>query len=123
MSTSTSKMPSKDAAVSSFLDQMAALQSERQAAIDNGLPALQRLATIAYGDTGQASTVRRFVLGLYNGRRFPLDPTTLRGLDKELFDDCMAVLTLDARATVKEVHEYFENGSELFEAFARMEGE
>lgn len=121
MSISAITKQPKDEAVNAFLDQIAAFENERQAAIDNGLPALQRLANIAQGDTGQSGTIRRFLLGLYNGHRWPFDLTTLRGLDKDLFEDCIAVVTLDARATVKEVHQYFKNGGELFENFARME--
>jgi len=84
------------------------------------VPALIRLAKIAEADTGQAATVRRFLLGLYNGYRFPFNLITLRGLDKELFDDILAVLKLDARATRQEVHQYFDNGGVLFEKFAGM---
>lgn len=114
--------PSQDEAVHSFLEQMAAFELERETAINNGLPALQRLANIAQGDTGQAGKVRRFQLGLYNGHSWPFDLTALRGLDKALFDDCIDVLTLDARVTEKEVHHYVENGGELFEKLVRMEG-
>lgn len=112
----------KDETVNSFLDQIVTFESERKTAIEAGKPALIRLANIATGDTGQAGTVRRFLLGLYNGHRWPFDLTTLRGLDKDLFEDCIAVLTLDARATMKEVHCYFKNGGELFDRFAGMEG-
>jgi len=107
-------------AVNDFLRQIRDLDTERQAVTLAGIPALGRLARIAEGDTGQAATVRRFLLGLYNGYRFPFNLITLRGLDKTLFDDCMAVLKLDARATRQEVHQYFDNGSELFERFADM---
>ena len=112
----------QDEAVNGFLQQIRVFEIERKAVIDAGLPALQRLATTANNDTGQAGTVRRFLLGLYNGHRWPFDLTTLRGLDKDLFDDCIDVLKLDARATVKEVHQYFKNGGELFKRFAKMEG-
>lgn len=112
----------QDQAVKGFLQQIRDLEIERETVLAAGLPALQRLAKIAQRDTGQAVTVRRFLLGLYNGHRWPFDLTTLRGLDRDLFDDCMALLRLDARATVKEVHQYFTNGGELFAAFARMEG-
>ncbi|WP_197737416.1 DUF7673 family protein [Methylomonas rhizoryzae] len=105
-------------ALSAFLDEITALDAERQAVIDAGIPALLRLAKIAERDTGQAETVRRFLLGLYNGYRFPFNLVTLRGLDKALFDDCMAVLTLDARATTQEIHLYIANGGELFERWA-----
>ncbi|MDX8127745.1 hypothetical protein QLH52_10665 [Methylomonas sp. OY6] len=107
-------------AVNDFLAQIRAQEIERETVIAAGLPALQRLAKIARRDTGQAATVRLFLLGLYNGYRFPFNLTALRGLDLDLFTDCLAVLTLDARATVKEVHQYFHNGGELFEQFAEM---
>lgn len=106
-------------AVNDFLSQILDLDSERQAATDAGIPALIRLASIAERDSGQADTVRSFLLGLYNGYRFPFNLIRLRGLDKALFDDCMAVLTLDARATAKEVHQYLDNGGERFERWAQ----
>lgn len=109
-------------AVNDFFRQMAELETERQAATEAGLPALERLAKVAERDTGQAGTVRLFLLGLWNGYRFPFNLITLRGLDKSLFDDCMAVLTLDARATAKEVHLYLDDGGELFERWARLAG-
>ncbi|MGY6278308.1 DUF7673 family protein [Methylomonas sp. MgM2] len=108
-------------AVASFLDQIAAFETERQAVTEAGLPALERLVNIANNDTGQADTVRRFLLSLYNGYAFPLNPSTLRGLDKALFDDALAVLKLDARAAVKEIHQYVYKGGELFERWAKAE--
>lgn len=116
------KSTDQDDAVASFLAQVAAFDNERQAATKAGLPALERLANVAERDTGQAATVRLFLLGLYNGYRFPFNLVTLRGLDKSLFDDCMLVLTLDARATAKEVHQYLADGGELFERWSRMVG-
>lgn len=107
-------------AVNDFLSQILDLDSERQSATDAGIPALIRLAAIAERDTGQADTVRSFLLGLYNGYRFPFNLVRLRGLDKSLFDDCLLVLTLDARATAKEVHHYLDNGGEQFERWARL---
>lgn len=106
-------------AVTDFLNQIANFEIERKAALTLGVPALERLAIIAKRDTGQAATVRLFLLGLYNGYRFPFDLTRLRGLDSDLFTACIDVLTMDARATVKEIHQYFENGTELFEAWAK----
>jgi hypothetical protein len=106
-------------AVDDFFQQILDLDAERQTVTETGIPALIRLAAIAERDTGQANTVRSFLLGLYNGHCFPFNLTRLRGLDKSLFDDCMAVLTLDARATAKEVHHYFDNGGERFERWAQ----
>jgi hypothetical protein len=120
MQTKTQKPTEQPEAVNVFLRQIRDLDIERQAVTEAGIPALIRLAEIAEGDTGQAATVRRFLLGLYNGYRFPFNLITLRGLDKDLFDNCLAVLKLDARATRQEVHQYIDNGGELFERFAGM---
>ncbi len=106
-------------AVNDFFRQIAELDAERQAVTATGLPALIRLSAVADRDTGQAGTVRRFLLGLYNGYRFPFNLVTLRGLDKDLFDDCMAVLALDARATAKEIHHYLDNGDTCFQRWAQ----
>jgi len=62
--------------------------------------------------------VGRFLLGLYNGDRFPFDLTDLRRLDDPIFEDCMHVLRMDARACEREVHRYFEDGRERFERMA-----
>jgi hypothetical protein len=121
MQTNTQQKPIKQPeAVNDFLRQIRDLDIERQAVTEAGIPALFRLAKVAEGNTGQAATVRRFLLGLYNGYRFPFNLITLRGLDKVLFDDCLAVLKLDARVTRQEVHQYLDNGSQLFERFAGM---
>ncbi|MBE0437246.1 MAG: hypothetical protein IBX56_15750 [Methylomicrobium sp.] len=114
--------PKNTPAVDAFFAQMAAIETEREAALTAGLPALKRLAEIAKRDTGQAVTVRRLLLGLYNGSRWPFDLVTLRGLDRDLFEDCMTVIRLDARATLKEIHQYFADGSTLFRSLAELEG-
>lgn len=106
-------------AVHDLFQELFDFDAERQAVTATGIPALMRLAEIAERDTGQAATVRRFLLGLYNGYRFPFNLVQLRGLDKALFADCMAVLTLDAKATVQEVHCYLDDGDALFERWAQ----
>lgn len=83
-----------------------------------GIPALRRLLPIAQGDTGQSGVIAAFLLGCYNGARFRFDLTDLRRLDRELFEDCLLVLRMDHSAE-KEVHRYFENGGDVFEALAR----
>lgn len=107
-------------AVERFMQQMAEYASERTALIDSGVPALHRLVDVAKRDTGQSETIRAFLLGLYNGYTFPFNLVSLRSIDKALFDDCMVVLALDARATVKEIHLYIDSGSELFKQWARL---
>lgn len=84
----------------------------------DGVPALHRLLKVAQGDTGQCWVIAKFLLGLYNDRRFPFPLTDLRRLDDELFEDCLTVLRMDARACQKEVHCYFENGGQIWEKLA-----
>lgn len=82
-----------------------------------GEAALRRLFEITYGESGQCGRVARFLLGLYNGDRFPFDLTELRGLDRNLFADCLTVLRMD-HSCEKEVHKYFPEGGKRFEALA-----
>lgn len=67
------------------------------------LRALLRLWFMAQGDHGGAMVVRRVLLSLYNGRRFPIDLTDLRRLDAQNFQDCLAVMVLDYQPAM-EVH-------------------
>lgn len=83
----------------------------------DGITALRRLLPIAQGDTGQCRVVAEFLLGLYNGSRFPFDMTGFRLLDSAIFNDCMKVLRMDSRPS-REVHEYFENGGRIWESLA-----
>lgn len=83
-----------------------------------GEAALRRLLPIAQGNTGQCRHVAAFLLGLYNGTRFPFDLTDLRCVDGEIFDDCMAVLQMDSQPA-REVHTYFDNGGQVFEQLAQ----
>lgn len=92
--------------------------AERPAVLAAGVDALKRLVRLAQGDTGQCRIAARFVLGLYNGDRFPFDLTDLRSVDDEIFLDCMQLLRMDARVTEREVHRYFEDGGQLFERIA-----
>lgn len=82
-----------------------------------GVEALKRLLPIAQGSAGQCRRVAAFLLGLYNGIRFPLDLSELRGLDQNIFNDCLVVLRMDHLA-FQEVHTYFQNGGEIFERLA-----
>jgi hypothetical protein len=60
--------------------------AERPAIEKAGVEALKRLWPVARGDTGQSRVIARFLLGCYNGRRFPFDLTDFRLLDFTLFD-------------------------------------
>ncbi len=82
-----------------------------------GEEALRRLLPIARRDTGQSRRVAAILLSLYNGHRFPLDMTNLRSLDYEIMEDCLAVIRMDSNA-YQEVHNYFEDGGQIFEQLA-----
>lgn len=83
---------------------------------EQGFEALQRLYLLATDPHHEHGGVAaRFLLGLYNGYRFPFDLTDLRLLGPVTFQDAMAVLVMDARLTRKEVHNYFDEGSKKFE--------
>lgn len=83
----------------------------------DGLAALQRLLEIAHRSTGQSCIAARFLLNLYNGDRFPFDLTDFRCLDTEIFKDCLVVLVMDNQPK-REVHAYFRNGQQIWEAMA-----
>ena len=111
----------EQAALNSHLAQMRQLREDRKEDHRKGIPALERLFEVAQRDSGQPRHIAAFLLGLYNGTRFPFDLTDLRCIDRELFDDCMLVLRMD-RSPEQEVHCYFEGGGRLFEALARDKG-
>ncbi|QZA80217.1 DUF7673 family protein [Deefgea piscis] len=100
-----------------IIDQMRAHQAERKAATVAAQPALIRLMAVAERDTGQSRVIAKFLLGCYNGNRFPFDLTDFRVLDHALFNDCMLVLSMDSYCT-QEIHCYFENGGQRFEKLA-----
>lgn len=67
------------------------------------LSALYALWQMAQRDHGGARVAGRFLLGLYNGGRFPFDLTDLRLLDEVRFHQCLEVLRMD-HAPWAEVH-------------------
>lgn len=103
-----------------FQEHMARLEAFRKGRPETlrvGVEALRRLMRVAQSDTGQSRRVAGFLLCLFNGSRFPYDITDMRGLDLQLFDDCVAVLKMDY-SPEQEVHKYFPDGGELFERLA-----
>ena len=85
--------------------------THRQVIEEAGFEALRRLDDIALRDAGPCRPVACFLPGLSNGLRFPFDLTDLHRLDDALFEDCMAVLRMDARVTAREVHTCLCDGS------------
>lgn len=98
------------------MEEQAALRPAIQVA---GVAALKRLLAIAFGNTGQGRVLARFLLGCYNGARFPFDLTDFRVLDHDLFQDCMAVLAMDSTPE-QEIHCYVPAGGQMFEDLARV---
>ena len=86
-----------------------------------GVESLQALYDVARRDSGQCRYIARFLAGVYNGYRFPYDLTDFRGLDRELFDHCLRVLVMDKRPA-KEVHQYFPDGGQKWEAMIERWG-
>lgn len=110
-----------ETAMNGLLQEVLARRKERMAMEEPGKQALMRLFEVAQRDTGQSRRVASFLLGCYNGTRFPFDLTDFRDLDYELFDDCMTVLRMDSQP-LQEVHRYFENGGKRFEEMAQRHG-
>lgn len=92
---------------------LAEQQEAQRKSLKAGLPALERLLAVARRDTGQSRVCGRFLLGLYNGSFYRFNLNDLRGLDTALLDDCLAVLTMDARP-IREVHQLIPNGEAVF---------
>lgn len=95
--------------------------AERPRIQAEGIAAMLRLLPVAQRDSGQSSVVAKFLLSLYNSRRFVFDLTEFRRLDYKLFDDCMAVLKMD-HAPSQELHLHIENGGAIFEDLANTWG-
>lgn len=85
------------------------MRDERETA---GLPALVRLFEVAQDGGGQATTVRRFLLGLYNGNAWPMNLNDLRGLDRAIQEDVLVVLAMDMSPR-QEIHHYVEGAEAL----------
>ncbi len=106
------------AAMRGYLRKVHEIHRRQAQAHTEGIPALKRLFEVAQGQSGQCRHVAAFLLGLYNGSRFPFDLTDLRCVDTAIFDDCMLVLKMDSRPQ-REVHTYVQDGGEAFEDLAR----
>ncbi len=82
------------------------------------IEAAKQLWSVAQSDTGQSQVAARFLLGLYNGDRFPFDLTEFRRLDTDLFEKCLQVLEMDATPE-REIHDAMGIPGEAFERLAR----
>lgn len=80
--------------------------------------AANRLWCIANGTAGQGRTVARFLLGLYNGSRFPFNLTDFRLLDFKIFKECLVVLEIDFNPA-QEIHDFLGIPGLKFEELAQ----
>lgn len=85
-----------------------------------GPMALNRLAQVAQGDSGQSHHCRRLLLAVYNGPEWPLEITRLRVIDRDLQDAALVVIEW-ATYTGRELHEYLEDGDRLMQRFWLIE--
>ncbi|MDT0501611.1 MULTISPECIES: hypothetical protein [unclassified Halomonas] len=85
-----------------------------------GPTALNRLAQVAQGDSGQSHHCRRILLAVYNGPEWPLELTRLRVIDRDLQDAALVVIEW-AAYTGRELHEYLDDGNALMRRFWLIE--
>lgn len=85
-----------------------------------GLAALEHLIHVAQGHSGQSHHLRRLLLGLYNGYRWPFEMQRLRGLDPDLQDAALAVIWM-ATYSGHEIHTFIEGGDALLKRFWEIE--
>lgn len=117
----TEPSPAAQAAFAKHIEERNAYTAALPGIRKEGEAALRRLLPIAQGHSGQCRDVAAFLLGLYNGQRFPFNLIDLRGLDLAIHNDCMAVLRMD-HSPAQEVHKYFPDGGRLFEELAAQWG-
>lgn len=86
----------------------------------DGPTAWDRLAAVARGNSGQSHHCRRILLSLYNGGAWPLDPTCLRVIDRELQADALTVIEWSIYS-LEEPHDYVMGGSQFMQRFAAIE--
>lgn len=77
--------------------------------------------TQRHSGTSGARACAGVLLGLYNGRRFPMDLTDLRLLDDDLRVAAIAVINSDAERCQYEVHEWLNRLSGRRDFGARFE--
>lgn len=108
------KQRSKAATISDLAVMIENQEADMNQAEAHGAPALMRLMKVASSDTGQAGICALFLLGLYDGARYPFNLRELRGLDASLHEDCLAVLQMDYAPHV-DIHEHFENDQAVWD--------
>lgn len=83
---------------------------------DDHKQALTKVIKTALGDSGGSRVCRDFLLSLYNGHAYPFKMNGLRNLDSGLYIACITIMNVDCRPNpVLEIHEWFDNGNEIFD--------
>ena len=87
-----------------------------QDAVTDAIAALHRLLGCVkrHWHSGQWPRIVTFLGSLFNGTDFPFDLSELRGVDRDIAADALAVLRLDSLGQ-KEVQRYVENGDALWQ--------
>lgn len=95
---------------------LAAQQAEARPKNEGFIASLTALVNFVqrHPGTNSARVIASVLCSIYNGNRCKVDLTRLRLLDQTNFEHVLNVLRLD-HSPVQEVHEYFENGSALWE--------
>jgi hypothetical protein len=99
-----------------LLSSSAAFDFHNMAPNPEQLASLRHLWMHAQGCSEQSRLSVTFLLGLYDGRRFPFDLTGLRRINWP--KDCLNVLTLDAALRFEGIQDVLGVGARPFEALA-----
>ena len=102
-----------------FADEEAADQKRQELDL-NGSNAWERLAVVAQKESGQSHHCRRVLLSVYNGTAWPLDPTRLRVIDRDLQAAALTLIEWSIYA-FDEPHTYLNNGEQVMQRFAAIE--
>jgi hypothetical protein len=87
---------------------------------EKGPDAMQRLVQVADGDSGQSHHCRRVLLSVYNGAAWPLDPTRLRVIDRDLQEAALTLIEWSIYS-FDEPYTYLNNGERLMQRYADIE--
>lgn len=107
-------------ALEEMLDAEEATERKADELERKGPDAWVRLASVGKGDTGQSQHCRRILLSVYNGATWPLDPTRLRVIDRELQQAALTVIEWSIYS-FNEPHDYTPGGNQLMQDFAAIE--
>ena len=98
------------------LQTMEEYANEHTARKEQHKQALVKVIKMALDDCGGGRVCRDFLLSLYNGRDYPFNMNDLRNLDGGLYAACITIMNIDCRPNPPfEIHEWFDNGSEVFD--------